>query len=69
MPHVGHAATIGWCPALTLLRCPPTTATLPLARCTGTWLCLKSCTAPQAFYDDSDPSASSAAKRCSLHIA
>jgi hypothetical protein len=38
----------------------------------GTWLCLKSCTAPycgQAFYDDSDPSASSAAKRCSMHTA
>jgi hypothetical protein len=36
----------------------------------GTWLCLKFCTAPycgQAFYDDSDPSASTAAKRCSMH--
>ena len=32
MPHVGHAATIGWCPALTLLLCPPTTATLPRTR-------------------------------------
>ena len=38
----------------------------------GTWLRLKSCLAPhcgQAFYDDSDPSTSSAAKHCSMHAA
>jgi predicted RNA-binding Zn ribbon-like protein len=38
----------------------------------STWLCLKSCPAPhcgQAFYDDCDPSTSSAAKGCSMHIA
>ena len=36
----------------------------------GTWLRLKSCRAPhcgQAFYDDSDPSTSSAAKYCAKH--
>ncbi len=38
----------------------------------GTWLRLKSCLAPdcgRAFHDDSDPSTSSAAKRCSVHAA
>jgi predicted RNA-binding Zn ribbon-like protein len=42
------------------------------AAASGTWLRLKSCPAPycgQAFHDDSDPSTSSAATRCSRHAA